>query len=810
MYVYTALFVEMCRISLQTRSNLWKAALICSTAAAFLPGNISLAQRGYFKNDCKVGPEYCRPAAPVAPGWIDEGNPRVKVWAQREQLWWIALGDPTLNSLIQSAYAQNLTLRAAGMRVLVARAQRNFAAGNLFPQFQQGFGGYDRIAESLEVANRSVPRDRFFDNWILGGQLLWELDFWGQFRRNLTAADARLDARIEDYDDVLVILVSDVASAYIDYRTFEQRLTYARQNLGIQEESARLATLKVDAGVKESDLDLAQAKSDLAAIKSLIPDLELGRRQAMNRLSVLLGMPPSDIAQLLGERPIPLPPPELALGIPADLLRQRPDIRSAERELAAQCEQIGIAVAQLYPHISISGTIFVEADKFSNLFTSDSWGGAVGPHFRWDILNYGRLAANIRLQQARFNELIYDYQHRVLLANEEVENAIAAYLYSHQRVKALQEGTAVSSEAVQIGSTRYSDGVSDFNRLSNLQIELAQQQDALAFSQGQVARSWVDVYRSLGGGWQIRLPNARPYQPGIDDEGIPEGHDLPSPNEPEAEQNAPSYEPTPAEADASVESPAEPQLLESAQPSFTETIRSKLSVANNFLFHRKSSTSVRTDQPSADAVATVPQSEVSYPDPDPPLAIEAIRNESLAALSSKEYDPARMAIDFGSRVNARDQLGTKGVASANPGSVDIGQAFGPASRIDAPVVTAPSRNGSAIRFVIETSNQIDVDEKLPVSNIAMLQSDTSPSEPDRPPQAVWRVLGKSTAPSQSIPQPPSQERVANLPPSDDITPITDDLPLFPTTLAKRPSTITIVTAPIQAKRTIADEGIILR
>jgi NodT family efflux transporter outer membrane factor (OMF) lipoprotein len=602
-----------------------RRAAIVATWTLLLFGQIEAleAQTAYFQNGCKVGPNYRRPVAPVAPGWIDEGNPHVNTWASREQLWWVSFNDPTLNALIQSAYAQSLTLRSAGMRVLQARAQRDIAHGDLFPQLQEGFGAYNRIAESLEVANRSATNQRFFDDWIFGGRLAWELDFWGQFRRNFAAADARLDAQLEDYDDVLVILVADVASAYIDYRTFEQRLVYARQNQKIQSESVRLARIKVDAGTRESDLDLPQAQADLANVEALIPDLELGRRQSMNRLSVLLGMPPADLANMLGTRVIPVPPANLALGIPADLLRQRPDVRRAERDLAAQCEEIGIAVADLYPHISINGTIFVNSEKFSNLFTPRSWGGAVGPSFRWDILNYGRLMANVRLQEARFNELIYDYQHKVLTANEEVENAVASFLYSHQKTNAFQTGATVSIDAVGIGTKRYQDGVSDFNRLSNLQVELAQQQDSLAFSQGQIAQSWVDVYRSLGGGWQVRLVDAQPYRPGISDLPQPEnGSDLPpnsvlptpskpdstpapskpdstpAPSKPDSTSapSKPDSTPTPSNADSTPGDSTKsllkfPQSVTKSEPAIGDqpksTIMSRLAKAKTFILHPK-------------------------------------------------------------------------------------------------------------------------------------------------------------------------------------------------------------------------------
>jgi NodT family efflux transporter outer membrane factor (OMF) lipoprotein len=565
----------------------------------------AVAQLTYFRNGCKVGPEYCRPLAPVASRWIDEGNPHISTWAQREQLWWISFNDPALNALIQSAYGQSLTLRSAGMRVLQARAQRDIASGSLFPQLQQGFGGYNRIAESLEVANRSPDRQRFFNDWILGGQLAWELDFWGQFRRNLAASEARLDAQLEDYDDVLVILVSDVATAYIDYRTYEQRLTYARQNLAIQTESVRLARIKVEAGTRESDLDLPQAQADLANIQALIPDLEQGRRQAMNRLSVLLGLPPGDLSALLGTGPIPVPPPDLALGIPADLLRQRPDVRRAERDLAAQCEEIGIAVADLYPHISINGTIFVNSEKFSDLFTPKSWGGAVGPAFRWDILNYGRLRANIRLQEARFNELVYTYQQKVLKANEEVENSISSFLYSHERVNAYQTGATASVDAVEIGTKRYKDGVSDFNRLSNLQVVLARQQDSLAFSQGEVAQSWVDVYRSLGGGWQIRLADARPYKPGISPETGTDSLPSPDPALPAPSKPETVPDPVPQATTAPPQQAPGSVSKDSDQPK--PTIGSRLAALKNFLLHRKAIQANAEPQISQDPLLQLPE-----------------------------------------------------------------------------------------------------------------------------------------------------------------------------------------------------------
>jgi NodT family efflux transporter outer membrane factor (OMF) lipoprotein len=489
----------------QNRINRISFRVCCVWAATVSIALNAVGAEGYFKNGFKVGPNYKRPVAPIAPAWIEGSNPRVNGGGP-EALWWTSFNDPVLTSLIGTASNQNLTVRAAGMRILQARAQREFATGNLLPQQQSAYGAYTRVGQTQAIANRNpTGRQRFFNDWLFGGQFIWELDFWGRFRRAVTAADARLDAEVEDYDDVLLILVSDVATTYVEIRTLDQRLIFAKRNQAIQSESVRLADLKVEAGTRESELDLPQAKSNLAEIEALIPQLELQRRQAMNRLSVLLGMPPADLTNVIGPGNIPLPPPEIAVGIPADIIRRRPDVRRSERELAAQSEEIGIAVADLYPHLSISGTIFFESERFGDLFTHQAWGGAVGPSFRWDILNYGRLRANIRREEARFGELLYNYQQTVLRANEEAENALALYLYSHQITESLKKGADASVEGVRIASTRYQDGVTDFNRLSNMQLFVARQQDQLAVARGQIAQGWIDVYRSLGGGWQIRL-----------------------------------------------------------------------------------------------------------------------------------------------------------------------------------------------------------------------------------------------------------------------------------------------------------------
>jgi outer membrane protein TolC len=211
----------------------------------------------------------------------------------------------------------------------------------------------------------------------------------------------------------------------------------------------------------------------------------------------------------------------VAIGIPAELLRRRPDVRRAEREVAAQSAMIGIATADLYPAFSISGTIFLDAMNFKDLFDADSIAGSVGPAFRWNILNYGRLTNNIRVQEARFQQLAVQYQNVVLRANAEAENAIVSFLKAQQQAKSLSQSTDAARESVELVSNQYRQGIVDFNRVFDSQIFLTQQQDQLAIAQGSVAQNLIQLYKALGGGWQIRLGNSAPQalpapgQPGV-------------------------------------------------------------------------------------------------------------------------------------------------------------------------------------------------------------------------------------------------------------------------------------------------------
>ncbi len=315
------------------RARAWRPIPFCALVVALLLASSAgcTSWRDYVRNGFKVGPNYCRPAAPVADRWIDDADPNVLSESADDAAWWQTFNDPILDCLVHAAYQQNLTLRVAGLRILEARAQRAIAAGELFPQTQQAFGTYTR--NDLSRNNVNNPGTRFYDDWNLGAKLAWELDFWGRFRRAIEAADANLDVSIENYDDALVLLVSEVAQQYIAVRTAEQRLEYARKNVEDQRISLNLADLKFRNGAT-TRLDVTQGQSILAQTESIIPGLEAARRQAANQICILLGMPPRNLDDILcSPRPIPSAPPQVALGIPADLLRRRPTFAAPNARL---------------------------------------------------------------------------------------------------------------------------------------------------------------------------------------------------------------------------------------------------------------------------------------------------------------------------------------------------------------------------------------------------------------------------------------------------------------------------------------------
>jgi NodT family efflux transporter outer membrane factor (OMF) lipoprotein len=456
-------------------------------------------------NGFKVGPNYCKPAAPVASAWIDDRAPHINSAPADVATWWTVFRDPALDDLVQTASRQNINLRVAGMRIMEARAVRGVATGELFPQSQTMNGGYNRVGVSENVANRTATPQRWFDQWNNGLNLSWELDFWGRFRRAVEAADAELDASIENYDDVMVLLLAEVASSYVELRTFQERRGYAIKNVAAQENALRIAQDKLEHGVA-TKRDIEQAKTVLEQTRALVPQFEEGQRVANNRLCVLLGRPPQDLVAMgLGESSIPIAPQDVAVGIPADLIRRRPDVRKAERETAAQCARIGIAESDFYPQIAIVGTLGWSSQNLANLYAPESFRGGIGPGFNWNILNYGRIANSVRAQDARFQQAAYAYQEKVLEAGREAEDGIVKFQKSHERSKCLDASSQAAENTRVITTDQYRQGAVDFTAVFLAESELSQVQDLAATARGQIAQNLISVYRAIGGGWEVRL-----------------------------------------------------------------------------------------------------------------------------------------------------------------------------------------------------------------------------------------------------------------------------------------------------------------
>jgi NodT family efflux transporter outer membrane factor (OMF) lipoprotein len=453
----------------------------------------------YFQNGFKVGPNYRTPKAAVASDWIDASDKRVRTGSDDLSTWWTVFNDPVLNDLVRDAYRQNLTLREAGYRVLEARAQLGIAIGEFFPQGQAMTGDFLREASSGETGGKQ----KFSSRWDYGFTLAWELDFWGRFRRGIESNRAILQASVADYDDILVTLLSDVAMAYVQYRTTEQRINYVSENVDIQTKVLEITRAKADVG-KAAKIDVDQAESTLYQTQAGVHELEIALRTFNNQLCILLGMPPEQLQAKLGKAPIPLAPASVAVGIPADLLRRRPDVRRAERLAAAQCAQIGVAVSAFYPHISIDGTLDYQASRFKDLFNGQALSGSIGPSFRWDILQYGRLLNNVRLQDARFLELVEVYKQSVLTANQETENGLVTFLQAQERFKWQKKSVDAGKAALDTVREQWKAGTVDFTRVAQLLQTQVVLEDTLAQVQGEIATGLINVYKGLGGGWEIR------------------------------------------------------------------------------------------------------------------------------------------------------------------------------------------------------------------------------------------------------------------------------------------------------------------
>ena len=470
---------------------------------------IYLLLLGLYAAGCMIGPDFRRPPAPVGKQWAQTGEASLATRGRNEEFrdWWSVFNDPVLTRLVQTAYRNNLTLRQAGVRVLEARAQLGIAIGEFFPQQQ-----YLSAAVSNNRIPTSVPYSITNHTWWSDSFAMtagWEVDVWGKLRRAIQSADDSFLASVADYDNVLVTLTGDVAGTYVQIRTLAKRVAIARQNASREKEVLEIVKDRHDEGVV-SGRDVYQAENVLASTEATVPQLTAQLEQSKYALAILIGLPAENVESVLdSSTEIPSAPDRVTVGIPADLLRRRPDVRQAELQAAAQCAQIGYAKADLLPGFTLFGTVGTFASTVSNnylgnVFSTASLAYTVGPQLQWNILNYGQITNNVRLQDARFQELIVAYQNAVLKAQQEVENGISAFIQSKAALVYLREAEKAAEDALSIAVTQYKEGILDFTTVLTAQQNLLAAQNNLAIGSGAVPQGLIAIYRAMGGGWQIR------------------------------------------------------------------------------------------------------------------------------------------------------------------------------------------------------------------------------------------------------------------------------------------------------------------
>lgn len=456
---------------------------------------------------CLVGPDFRKPAAPVAAQYLKARG--LDNGAVDYRAWWKAFSDPVLDRLIEIAYAQNLTLLSAGTRVIEARAALGVAIGEFYPQSQQATGSLTYFGESRADPFSSRFGQRYFWRDTLGIGVLWEIDFWGKFRRGVEAADAVYLASIATYDNVLVTLLGDVTTTYIGIRTTQRQIDIARENIVKQRKALEIAQSRYAGGIS-SKLPVYQAQNVLGQTEAAIPQLQVQLDKGLNALRLLLGMPPQSLDSLLSaSRGIPVPPARIAVGIPADLVRRRPDILAVELAAAAQSAQVGIAQADLYPAFSLTGSFgaaasTIRATTLADMFTGRAISFGFGPSFSWNILNYGQITNTVRVQDAKLQGLLVDYQNAVLKAQKEVEDGLATYRDSQVQVAYLRRSVAAAEKALEIAMIEFTLGTRDFTTVLTAEQNLYTAQNDLAVAEGNVSAGLTAVFRALGGGWQIR------------------------------------------------------------------------------------------------------------------------------------------------------------------------------------------------------------------------------------------------------------------------------------------------------------------
>jgi multidrug efflux system outer membrane protein len=450
---------------------------------------------------CAVGPDYEEPAAPKVESF-EQGTQTGISQDPVVVAWWKEFGDSRLDDLITRAVAGNRGVQAAMAAVREARALFAEAEFDLLPDVAAG-ASHTRSKVSDAAAPGLPANARKASYWSAGFDAAWEIDLFGRIRRTIEAASAEAEAAEAFRRDVTVTLLADVARHYFELRGARHGVEVGRKNAEVQREALRVTTARFEAG-RGTELDVARSRADLNATLSLIPPLEAEAARAKNRLAVLLGVPPSGFAiDLPAPSPLDKLPALVAAGRPEDLLRRRPDIREAERHLAAATARIGVATADLFPRISFSGSFGLDAKSVGGLFTSGSSRYVFGPSLTWDALNLGSVAARIRAAGARADVELARYEETVLVALEETENALVTFGRARARRDALVEGVRASERAAALAEARYQGGTDDYLSSLIAQRTVLTLQLQLADSQTQTVTALIALYKALGGGWEL-------------------------------------------------------------------------------------------------------------------------------------------------------------------------------------------------------------------------------------------------------------------------------------------------------------------
>jgi len=452
-----------------------------------------------------VGPDYVKPEIKVPDAWhMRIADQVAKGPAATLQTWWTVFDDADLGQLIERARNGNLDLMTAASRVRAARASLAITSGARLPA-AGATGQASRTRQSDDGWLQQVAPAGGFEPQNVYELVLdasWEIDLFGRIRRSIESAKAQYQSTLETERDVMVTLFAEVASNYIAVREYQNRLEYARQNIVIQKKALDLAQERYGSGLS-SRLDVVQAQATLSITEAALPKQRTGRDQALNRLAVLLGVEAGTLQhEFAATADIPSPTGRIALGLPLDVVRQRPDIRAAERRLAAQTAQIGVATAALYPDFTLSGFVGLQSRSVGDLFNGNSKMWGVSLPFSWSLYDGNRIRSNIELQKELTEQRLLEYRQSVLKALAEVETALVAYNNERERLAALREAAAAAREGARLALVQYDTGLTDYTDVMTMQRDLFQLQELVAVSQAQVDLQLIALYKAVGGGWQ--------------------------------------------------------------------------------------------------------------------------------------------------------------------------------------------------------------------------------------------------------------------------------------------------------------------